>query len=74
MASFVKSASYTSLVRKTGIRRMKKVCRARFKEDLEGYLLTLDMLARRFAHVQGRRIVKKEHIELALRAMDSTQK
>ena len=73
MVSFVKLSSYNNLVRQSGVRRMKKTCRKRFHDDLEAYVVLLDSLARRIAYVQGRRIVKKEHVELALKALENTK-
>ena len=71
MASFIKNIPYGKLARSRGVRRMTKRSRARLQTDLEAYAVGLGLLAREFARVQNRKIVKPEHVRMAIQALNA---
>ena len=73
MTSFVKNSPFSRLVKSRGVRRLGKHSRERLQLDLEVFAVSVGLLAAEFAKVQSRKIVKSEHVKLALDALETNQ-
>ena len=74
MVTFLKEAQYKALLRRKGVKRAFKTARARMQADLRAYAVLLDVIAKSVARAQGRKIVQKAHVEIAVEILKNFSK